>query len=176
MSDKKTFEIYLIKKVPYLTNALMFLFFISAVVFASLYPIAAGDYASPEMKTFYLENITIIELLFGSAVSTGLFLLLYFLVREKRKGLLIFNSDSLELMLKKEKLLFPFSEICKINCNDSENRHGMPNKRFTMTIETWKNKKIPVRLQHTSDLEKFINKLLSCDQLKIDYTSVALSD
>lgn len=45
-----------------------------------------------------------------------------------------------------------------------------------MTIETWKNKKILIRLQNPMNINQFIDKLLSYDQIKIEYFSVTTLD
>ena len=169
MIDKRSFEVYFLKKIPYLTNGLLTLFFISAVIFVILSAGISTIVASPEMKIFYLIQTSTVMLFYGSAFSTGLFLILYLFARLKKKALFIFNSDSFEVIFKKEKLELPFSYVRRIYCNDSENSRGKPSKYFTMTIENRNNKKILIRLRSTSDIEYFSDKLLSYDQLKIEY-------
>ncbi len=122
------------------------------------------------MKTFYLMHTSTVKLLYGSALSTCVFVILYLLAKLKKKGLLIFNPDSLELLFKNEQMLLPISSIRTVYCNDSEDKDGLPSEKFTMTINTWKNKKILVRLRNTADIKVFTDKLLSYDdQLKIEY-------
>lgn len=121
------------------------------------------------MKMFYLTSTSTVKLLYASAVSTGLSFILYLCAKLKRKGLIVFNPDSFELLFKKERFNFPLESIKTVWCNDSEDKDGEPNKKFTMTIYTWKNKKILVRLQNTADIRQFSDKLLSYDQLKIEY-------
>ncbi len=169
MTNKKTFEIYFLKKIPYLTNALLILFFVSAAVFIFFYASISSKNATPEMKTFYLTQTSTLKLLYGSAFSTGLFFILYMWANLKKKGLIVFNPDSFDLLLKKEQINLPISSIRTVWCNDSEDKDGEPNKKFTMTIDTWKNKKILMRLRNTGDIRQFTDKLLSYDQLKIEY-------
>src|SRR6187455_893085 len=108
MKEKKTFEVYFLKKIPYLTNGLLTLFFISAVIFVILSAGISSLVATPEMKTFYLIQTSVVVLIYGSAFSTGLFLILYLFARLKKKALFVFNSDSFELIFKKEQMALPF--------------------------------------------------------------------
>ena len=122
------------------------------------------------MKTFYLIHTSTVKLLYGSALSTVVLLILYLIARLKKKALLIFNPESFELLLKKEQMLIPISSIRTVYCNDSEDNDGQPSEKFTMIINTWKNKKILVRLRNTADIKLFTDKLLSYDdKLKIEY-------
>jgi hypothetical protein len=128
------------------------------------------------MKSFYLINTSIIKFPF---YFLGLFVLTYFLyllARFKRKGLIILNIDSFELILKKERHSFLLPDIRRVYCNDSEDKNGNPNKKFTVTIETWKNKKILFRLQNSKNIQQFIEKLLSYDKIKIEYFSITTLD
>jgi hypothetical protein len=169
MTDKKTFEIYFLKKIPYLTNGLLILFLLSAVILIFIYAGINNRKATPEIMTFYLIHTSIVKVLFVSAFSTGTFFILYLWAKLKKKGLIVFNADSFELLFKKEQMNFPISSIRTVWCNDSEDKNGEPNKKFTMTIDTWKDKKILVRLRNTEDISQFTSKLLSYDQLKIEY-------
>jgi hypothetical protein len=170
MSDKKTFEIYYFKKIPYLTNIIISLLLISVIVFVFFYTGISSKRSTPEMKTFYLINTSTVKLLYWSAFSTVFFFILLLLAKLKRKGLIIFYPESIELILKNEKMFLPISEIKRVYCNDSEDKEGKPNKYFSLTINTWKNKNIKVRLRNTADMNSFTDKLLSYkDNLKIDY-------
>ena len=93
MIDKRSFEVYFLKKIPYLTNGLLTLFFISAVIFVILSAGISTIVASPEMKIFYLIQTSTVMLFYGSAFSTGLFLILYLFARLKKKALFVFNLD-----------------------------------------------------------------------------------
>jgi hypothetical protein len=170
MTDKKTFEIYYLKKIPYLTNGLLTLFIISGIIFFFFYAGISSKNATPEMKTFYLTHTSTVKLLYGSALSTVVFSILYLLAKLKKKALLIFNPDSFEILLKKEQMLLPISTMRSVYCNDSEDNDGLPSEKFTMTINMFKNKKILIRLRNTTDIKLFTDKLLSYDgQLKIEY-------
>lgn len=169
MTDKKTYEIYFLKKIPYLTNILLTLFVFSAIIFFFFYAGVSSKRATPEMKTFYLIHTSTFKLLYGSALSTGLFFVLYLFAKTKKKGLLIFNPDSFELILKKEQLIVLFSDVRRVYCNDSEDSQGIPSNKFTMTIETRKNNKILVRPRNTNDIKQFYDKLLSYEKLEIEY-------
>ncbi len=176
MQDKKTFEIFLIKKIPYLTSGLLLLFCISFFCLTVLFGVFSDENATPEMKSFYLINTSTIKFPFYFVLSFLITYFLYLLARFKRKGLIVFNNDSFELILKKERHSFLLPNIRRVYCNDSEDRNGNPNKKFTMTIETWKNKKLVIRLQNPKNIKQFIDKLLSYNQIKIEYFSVTTLD
>ena len=176
MEDKKTFEISLIKKIPYLTSGLLLLFCISFFCLTVLFGIFSDEYATPETNFYYLICMPINSIILYFIVSLIITSFLYLLARFKRKGLIVFNNDSFELILKKERHSFLLPDIRRVYCNDSEDRNGSPNKKFTMTIETWKNKKILIRLQNPKKIKQFIDKLLSYDQIKIEYFSVTTLD
>ena len=179
--DKKTFEIYLIRKIPYLTKGLFVLFTISAVVFVLIIELLSSKKFTPEILTFFIvtsgAGITFIKIIYASIFSTVLLMYLYIWTRYRTKGVILFNPDSFDILLKKETTAIPFSNIRRIYCNDSEKRNGEPNNRFTMTIETWKNVNIIVRIRNVSEIPKFIDKILSySDQLKIDYITLTPVD
>lgn len=172
--DKKTFEIYLIRKIPYVTKGLFVLFIIFAVAFLIFIEFFSSKKYTPEILTFFIietfSATSFIKVLFGSVFSMVLLMYLYIWARYKTKGVILFNSNSFEILVKKETISIPFDNIRKIYCNDSEKRNGDPNPRFTLTIETWKNKKILVRIRNVSDIATFTDKILSySNQLKIDY-------
>jgi hypothetical protein len=173
MDDKKTFDILLIKKIPYLTNGLGILCLISALTFIAIYSSITSDNVSPETNTFYLIETSTIKLLYGSGILTGVTLFLCLWTRQKFSGLIIFNRDSFEIISKKEKQFLPFSVIRNVYCNDTEDRQGNPNKKFTMTLETLKNKKILIRIKNTSDIKNFVDMLVTCGKLEINYSSIA---
>jgi hypothetical protein len=176
MEDKKTYEIYLIKKIPLLTNGLFILFFIGAFFLLMVFEFLSSTKYTSEILTFFIMTSTvstaIIKLLYGTIFSTLILLYLYLLARQKVKGVIIFNKDSFDILLKNEEKIYTLSNIRRVYCNDSEDRNGEPNQKFTMTIETWKNKKILVRIRNTTDIRKFIDKILSYDELKVDYITL----
>lgn len=177
MADKKTFEIILIRKIPYITTGLSIIFFFSFSFFLLYSKLFLAFPTSLETKLFYLFHLTPpFEYSFLILSIIVLSFLFYLLAKFKRRGLIIFNPNSFELILKKERQLIPFSSVRRVYCNDSENKKNEPNKKFTMTIETWKNKKLLVRLQNTADINRFIDKLLSFDQLKIEHFSITPVD
>lgn len=94
----------------------------------------------------------------------------------KRKGVVVFLPDSFEILLSNSKQTILFGDVRRVYCNESENRNGEPNNKFTMTIETWKNKKILLRIRNTADINSFTDKLLTCEQLKIEHFSLTTLD
>ncbi len=176
MNDKKSFDIFLIRKIPYLTNGLGILFLISAFTFIFLYFGISSDSASPEIKAFYLIETSTYKLLYGSGISACVTLFLYLWTRQMRSGLIIFNADFFELILKKEKQVIFFTTIRHIYCNDTENLRGDPNEKFTMTLEMGENKKVLIRIKNTNDIKSFVDKLVSCDKLEVSYSSIVAMD
>ena len=173
---KKTFEIYLVKKIPYLTNGLLILLSTSLLLFSITTEFVSANRFTAEMVSFFLITTSSIKFLYGWIFSTALLLYLYTIARQKRKGVVVFQPDYFEILLSNSKQTILFDEVRRVYCNDSENKNGEPNNNFTMTIETWKNKKILLRIRNTLDTKLFIDKLLTCDQLKIEHYSLTTLD
>ena len=173
---KKTFEIYLIKKIPYLTNGLLILLCISLLLFSFTTEFASTNKFTAEMVSFFLITTSSIKFLYGWIFSTALLLYLYTIARQRRKGVVVFHSDSFEILLSNSKQTILFDNVRRVYCNDSENKKGELNNKFTLTIETWKNKKILLRIRNTADINSFTDKLFTCTQLKIEYFSLTILD
>jgi hypothetical protein len=173
---KKTFEIYLIKKIPYLTNGLLILLCTSLLLFSFTTEFVSTNRFTAEMVSFFLITTSSIKFLYGWVFSTALLLYLYTIARQRRKGVVVFHSDSFEILLSNSKQTILFDNIRRVYCNDSENKNGEPNNEFTLTIETWKNKKILLRIRNTTDINSFTDKLFTCDQLKIEHFSLTTLD
>ncbi len=141
-----------------------------------MFGLFSDENVSPEMKSFYLINTSTMKFPFYFVELFVITYLLYLLARFKRQGLIIFNNDSFELISKKERHSFLLPDIRRVYCNDSEDRNGNSNKKFTITIETWKNEKTVLRLQNPKNIKQFIDKLLSYDQIKIEYFSISMLD
>ena len=169
MTDKKSYEVYVIKKIPYLTNGLLTLFVVSALIFLFFYGGISSEKASPEIKVFYLEHTSTVKLLYGAAFFSITFFILFISAKQNKKAIFVFHSDAFEIIYKKSKIVIPLSTIRQIYCNDSEDYQGRPNEKFTITIESFKNQKTLIRLRNSSDLNQFSDKLLTYDELKIEY-------
>lgn len=172
---KKTFEIYLIKKIPYLTAGLFILLCTSLLLF-SITEIFSSKRFTTEILSFFLIQTGSIKFICGWIFSTALIYCLYAIARQKRKGVVVFLPDSFEILLSNSKQTILFDDVRRVYCNDSENKNGEPNTRFTLTIETWKNKKILLRIRNTADIKPFADKLLTCDQLKIEHFTLTTLD
>jgi len=166
---KKSFEIYLINKIPYLSKLLLSLFIVSAAVFIFLYSFATEGSATPEIKTFYFTQTNTVKLLYASAFCSAISFVLFLVANTKKKGIFVFNENCFELLLRKQSLQFPFSQVQHVYCNDSENEAGEPNPKFTMTLETTQNQKYFVQLRDMAHITAFYNKLLSYTQVEIEY-------
>ncbi len=173
---KKTFDIYLIKKIPYLTNGLLVLLCTSLLLFFITTKIFSANHFTAEILSFFIIQTGTIKFLYGWIFSTALVLYLHTIARQKRKGVVVFLPDSFEILLSNDKQTILFNDIRQVYCNDSEDRNGKPNKKFTMTIETWKNRKILLQIRNVADIQQFTDKLLSCDQLKIGHFSLTMLD
>lgn len=169
VDSKKTYDILLIKKIPYLTNSLGLIFCIALFTFIFLYSGILSGNSTPEIKAFYLIETSSVKLLYGSAITAAITLLLYIWATQKKKGLIIFKPGAFELILKNERRVLLFTDIRCVYCNDAEDRHGNANKKFTLTVDTWKNKKILIRIKNIADIQAFTDKLLACQSLKITY-------
>lgn len=173
---KKTFEIYLIKKIPYLTNGLLILLCTSLLLFSITTEFVSTKQFTADILAFFIIQTGSIKFLYGWIFSTALLLYLYTVSKYKRKGIVVFLPDSFEILLSNSKQTILFDDIRRVYCNDSEDKNGEPNKNFTMTIETWKNKKILLRIRNLFDIKQFTDKLLSCDQLKIEHFRLTTFD
>ena len=173
---KKTFEIYLIKKIPYLTTGLFILLGISGLLFSLTTEIFSSKKFTGEILSFFLIQTGSIKFLYGWIFSTALILYLYTIAKYKRKGLVVFLPDSFEIILSNSNQTILFDDVRLVYCNESEDRNGEPNNKFTMTIETWKNKKILLRIRNVEEIKQFIDRLLSCEQLKIEHFSITSLD
>lgn len=173
---KKTFEIYLIRKIPYLTNGLLILLTTSLLLFLITTEFISSNQFTAEFISFFLIQTSSIKFLYGWVFSTALLVYLHTIARQKRKAVVVFHSDSFEILLSNSKQKILFDDIRRVYCNDSENKNGEPNNKFTMTIETWKNKKILLRIRNTVDIKPFTDKLLTFHQLKIEHFSFTTLD
>lgn len=133
------------------------------------YGLIITDNIASDIKAFYLIETSSVNILYGSAASTGIFLILNILLRLKKKGVLIINDDSFELIFRNNQRLLQFSSIRKIYCYDPEDTKRINRRGFRLMIDTWKNKHFVLILRNKTDIPVFLDKLLLIDQLNIDH-------
>jgi hypothetical protein len=180
MDNKKTFEIYHIRKIPLLTNLLYFLFGVGVILSYFFLNFFGSKKHTPEILSFFLLTSSygtlIIKIVFWTFTSTIVLMYLNLISKIKVKGVVIFNSNSFDIITKDLNETIALDNIKRVYCNDSEDRHGLPNKKFTMTIEKWKGKNRLLRIRDTNQIPVFIEKLLSYNNLKIEYFTLTGTD
>lgn len=169
MTDKSTFEIFVFKKIQVLTNTFLTLFFISVLAFCLIYAAANDKRDIHETINLHFINVSTMKLLFISLTSAALFFVLAFKVKKKETGSIIFYRHSIEIFTKDNHLSIPVKNLNIIRYNDTEDKKGIPNKKFSTSFVTVDEKKIIVSLRDIADLKIFLDKLLSLDNPRIDY-------
>lgn len=179
-TDKRTFEIYIIKKIPIVTNFLFALAIVAVIFSLFFYEFLSSRKFIPEFLTFILitssKATLIIKVIYTTIISAIILVYFYLLARYKIKGVIIFHDDAFEILSKNESTKILIDNIRKVYCNDSEDKNGKPNKRFTMTIDPWKFKKRIVRIRNTADIPFFIDKILSYEKMKVGHYTITEFD
>ncbi len=158
-----SFEVILIRKVPYLTALL---FNLASVCFLTLLFIkifflpSLGS--SPEMKTAYFI-VVIPEFIKNAMLISGLALIiitpLYFASKRHGTASVIFYADQFIIAGQKFNYTIPLNSIKRIFCMDPKNAEGNPRDRLFLYIERNKDTEIRIRLKYYEQADAFMNCL-----------------
>jgi hypothetical protein len=158
-----TFEIVVIRKVPYLTTVLFYLLMVFSVglFIVSIYFLPT-EHASDEMTYAYFLFATPKLLQDASFVSfAGLLIVspIYINLRVRKTAMLTFTSDAFAITGNRINETIPISDISAIDCIDPKRLDGTPKEKLTLHIIRRKSKNVTVRLTNYLQVEEFMARV-----------------
>ena len=182
ISREDKFEVYVLKRIPYLTRILGIVA-ILVFEFYGLAPLMPSKNHSQEIGVLYFMTIypDKLKAVFFLGIPTAVFVLfLYIKVRPKREAVLTFDTDKIELRGKGWSKAFPTNRIRYFNCYDPYTEDGFPEEKFTLEIRNWNGKGSLVNLKDYSQANRLVDILTVYDEVKLevrtDTASVGLSN
>ncbi|MBA3705927.1 MAG: hypothetical protein H0W84_08530 [Bacteroidetes bacterium] len=167
-----TFEVYVFKRIPYLTTILAAIsILIFVFVYLGLAPLMSSKNHSDEIgilyfMTFYPDKLKVA--LFMGIPTLILFWFLYVRVRIKRDAVLTFDTDKIELRGKGWSRSFPVNKVRYIDCYDPYNGEGYPKEKFTLALRTWSGKGTLINLKNYSQATRLIDILNVYEEIKLE--------
>jgi hypothetical protein len=166
-----TFEVVVIRKVPYLTAALFYLLLVFSIglFIVSIYFLPT-EHASDEMTFAYFLFATPKLLQDASFVSlAGLLIVLpiYLKLRLKKNATLTFTSDAIVITGGRINETIPISDISEVYCIDAKLLDGTPKEKLTLHIIRRKSKNVTVRLTHYLQAEDFMARVEDYKNLRL---------
>jgi hypothetical protein len=166
-----TFEVVIIRKVPYLTAALFYLLLVFSIgLFIVSINFLPTEHASDEMTFAYFLFATPKLLQDASFVSVaGLLIVLpiYLNLRLRKNAMLTFTSDAFANTGNRINETIPISDISEIYCTDAKLLDGTPKEKLTLHIIRRKNKNGTVRLTHYLQVEDFMARVEDYKNLRL---------
>jgi|SRR3954467_7411671 len=167
-----TFEVYVYKRIPYLTRILgiitilLFLF-----VTFGLAPLMPSKHHPDEMRILWFIVLYPDKLkaaLFLGVPTLLLFGFLYYKVRLKRKAILSFEPDRIELRGKGWSKIFPSNKIRYFDCYDPYSRDDDAIEKFALHLRTWNGKVTIMNLKDYSQATRLVDILTVYEDVKLE--------
>ncbi len=181
MSEKRSFEVYLITKVPFLSKFLWStLLILALIIFLITLPLQLFSDYPREIKALYFMVLVpsfIKTILF---YSCGLFVLvsgLYYNLKIKVKGFVVLGERSISLISKRMTFEMDTDKILKVYVFDPMNRHQIPKEKLELYFYLYKQVVKRVRLSDYSQSDLLVAKLFKYEQVKFEvFTESILPD
>jgi hypothetical protein len=170
--EANSFEVVIIRKVPYLTAGLFHLLmvFTFGLLIVDIFFLPTV-HASDEMEFAYFILVVTPRLLQDALyVSLAGFLVIlpiYLKLRLRKTALLTFAADSLAVNGHGINETIPISDISKVYCMDAKSLEGTPKDKLTLHIIRKKSKTVTVRLTHYLQAEDFMAQLQDYKNLRL---------
>ncbi len=164
-----SYDVTLIKKIPYLTEFLLFLLLPGIVVlFLSFFFIYNSGDSPNEMQIVSLIKIIpekMQYLLFYFGISTVLFYPLYKYVKIYKPAKLNFNEQFLSIRGKNLEIIIPIEKISKIHFKDPYNYKGESKQKLTIYIRKKFTDAIMIKLNDYTYSDELMSGLINIKNL-----------
>ena len=169
--EGNSFEVVIIRKVPYVTASLfnLLMVFTFGLLIVDIFFLPT-EHASDEMKfTYFILVIPklIQDALYVSLAGFLVILPIYLKLRLRKPALLTFAVDSLALNGKGINETIPISDISKVYCMDAKSLDGTPKEKLTLHIIRKTSKTVTVRLTYYLEAEDFMAQLEDYKNLRL---------
>ncbi|CAN5516716.1 hypothetical protein BH10BAC1_BH10BAC1_14220 [soil metagenome] len=162
MADKRSFEVILIDKIPYLHSFFCALLIVSTLI---LFYVAASLLSVRHQLEFKTADQMV--LIFFYCFSFLLLVLpFYFFLRKKTKAVLVLNDDAIEVVSKKINYSITLNSIRHISIRDPQDSNGIEIRKLTLIITLHKNIVKRIRLVDYSQADVFANALYKYEGIK----------
>ena len=170
MQLPNTFDITLLKKIPYLTKALYAIFTICLIglFITSLYLFPVRS-ATDEIKAGYVilyvsDSVKIVSILF--TIGLCLSFPLYFYLNKTEAAILTFLPATISID-GKNSYTIPISSIDKIYCSHIPGTGRLRKESLKLRIYLRHDKSIYFRLTHTLQIDEFMTQLTNYDNINL---------
>ena len=166
-----SYPVFVHLRIPGVTKTFYYLFGACLLVLALLsLHLLPALHSSTEMKGAYFILTTSewqrVVFVIG-AVGAPTFFILYTLSRYRRRALLVFWEDAIEIDNYKTITSYPLEEITDVAFNDAADSDGFPLAKLTIEFKFKNEKKISVTLIDYSQSEEVLEKLLAYKNLGV---------
>jgi hypothetical protein len=180
---EKKFEIYLRRRVPFLSQGLWdIIILLSLILFLLYIAMLPTEYSSQEMSTVYylfiipdwLKKASSIALI-GSIVLGPL----YFALRLKKAGFLVITPEALHITVRNANLELPVKDIKRIYFNDLHRLSGVPRYKLQIAVEMKSGMTTLFQLKNYLDAEDIagcLGEIAHADFLISDRNMITMHD